>query len=302
MKQKQQDKLVRRFCVRRNIKIIPRFRPERAEMLRPYGKERDSVKQEIHPCLPTRPTLCCCPFFAPPPFSLSPDGADGIRDRGRGGVPQKQKLAMKDLKGDADQTMKHAEVHGQFVVQRMRSDSGLNTVEQLPSDFMWDVVENFEKRLFNYAKASSAPTLHTVRTRTMKYVHVAHPQVPVQMANTRCCFCSRWLGDEAKRRIVGCVLLYKFARSLPSLRLTILLYFCVNFDSRRRSTRCRSSSQTSRSREGKRPGRWLGRTGSEQGLRRSAWRSLSRNSGRPSTRYVGEEGGGGVLYVQMECR
>lgn len=70
-------------------------------------------------------------------------------------LTQKQKLAMKDLKGDADQTMKHAEVHGQFVVQRMRSDSGLNTVEQLPSDYMWDVVENFEKRLMNYAKASA---------------------------------------------------------------------------------------------------------------------------------------------------
>lgn len=70
-----------------------------------------------------------------------------------GGVPQTQKLAMKDLKADADQTSKQAEVHGLFVVQRMRSDSGLNTVEQLPSEYMWDVVESFEKRLHEYAQA-----------------------------------------------------------------------------------------------------------------------------------------------------
>ncbi|CAM9765870.1 unnamed protein product, partial [Hapterophycus canaliculatus] len=62
-----------------------------------------------------------------------------------------QKLAMKDLKADADQTSKHAEVHGLFVVQRMRSDSGLNTVEQMPSEYMWDMVESFEKRLHENA-------------------------------------------------------------------------------------------------------------------------------------------------------
>ncbi|CAN0062588.1 unnamed protein product, partial [Scytosiphon promiscuus] len=67
-----------------------------------------------------------------------------------------QKLAMKDLKADADETCKHAEVHGLFVVQRMRSDSGLNTVEQLPSEYMWDMVESFEKRLHEYAQEINA--------------------------------------------------------------------------------------------------------------------------------------------------
>lgn len=77
------------------------------------------------------------------------------------GTVQTQKLALKDLKGDADQTLKHAEVHGLFVVQRMRSDSGLNTVEQMPSEYMWDMVESFEKRLQEYGQASAAPVFHT---------------------------------------------------------------------------------------------------------------------------------------------
>lgn len=71
------------------------------------------------------------------------------------GVVQTQKLALKDLKGDADQTWGQAEKHGLFVVQRMRSDSGLNTVEQMPSDYMWDMVESFEKRLQEYGQASA---------------------------------------------------------------------------------------------------------------------------------------------------
>lgn len=45
-------------------------------------------------------------------------------------------------------------MHGTFVVQRLHSHSGLNTVEQLPSDYMWEMVESFEKRLSEYAQAS----------------------------------------------------------------------------------------------------------------------------------------------------
>lgn len=67
---------------------------------------------------------------------------------------QTQKLALEELKGDADRTRKHAEVHGTFLVQRLHSDSGLNTVEQLPSDYLWELVESFEKRLVEYAQAS----------------------------------------------------------------------------------------------------------------------------------------------------
>lgn len=69
-------------------------------------------------------------------------------------LPQTQKLAMKDLKADAGKTSRQAEVNGLFVVQRLHSDSGLNTVEQLPSDYMWDMVEEFEERLQEYKKAS----------------------------------------------------------------------------------------------------------------------------------------------------
>lgn len=63
---------------------------------------------------------------------------------------QTQKLALHDLKDDADRTVKHAEVHGTFVVQRMHSHSGLNTVEEMPSEYMWDMVTSFEKRLGQY--------------------------------------------------------------------------------------------------------------------------------------------------------
>lgn len=55
---------------------------------------------------------------------------------------------------DANQTRKQAEVHGTFLVQRLHSHSGLNIVEQLPSDYLWEVVESFEKRLMEYAQAS----------------------------------------------------------------------------------------------------------------------------------------------------
>ena len=47
-------------------------------------------------------------------------------------------------------------MHGTFVVQRLHSHSGLNTVEQLPSDYMWEMVESFEKRLGEYAQASDS--------------------------------------------------------------------------------------------------------------------------------------------------
>lgn len=61
---------------------------------------------------------------------------------------------MKDLKADTGKTSRQAEVNGLFVVQRLHSDSGLNTVEQRPSDYMWDMVEEFEERLQEYKKAS----------------------------------------------------------------------------------------------------------------------------------------------------
>ncbi|CAM9884536.1 unnamed protein product, partial [Ascophyllum nodosum] len=69
-----------------------------------------------------------------------------------GNEQQTQKLSLRDLKYDTDRTVKQAEVHGNFVVQRMHSQSGLNTVEQLPSDYMWEMVESFEKRLSVYAQ------------------------------------------------------------------------------------------------------------------------------------------------------
>lgn len=68
---------------------------------------------------------------------------------------QTQKLALQELKEDADGTWKQAEVHGTFLVQRMHSHSGLNTVEQLPSDYMWELVESFEKRLNEYAQVGA---------------------------------------------------------------------------------------------------------------------------------------------------
>lgn len=45
-------------------------------------------------------------------------------------------------------------MHGTFLVQRMHSHSGLNTVEQLPSEYMWEMVESFEKRVSEYAQVS----------------------------------------------------------------------------------------------------------------------------------------------------
>lgn len=34
----------------------------------------------------------------------------------------------------------------------MHSHSGLSTVEQLPSEYLWELVESFEKRLSEYAQ------------------------------------------------------------------------------------------------------------------------------------------------------
>ncbi|CAN0130047.1 unnamed protein product [Ectocarpus sp. 6 AP-2014] len=76
-----------------------------------------------------------------------------------------QKLAMKDLKADAGKTSRQAEVNGLFVVQRLHSDSGLNTVEQLPSDYMWDMVEEFEERLQEYKKASLSCEIHAMQVQ-----------------------------------------------------------------------------------------------------------------------------------------
>lgn len=72
---------------------------------------------------------------------------------------QTQRLALQDLKDDADRTVKHAEVHGTFVVQRMHSHSGLNTVEEMPSEYMWDMATSFEKRLGQYIQAISSNQL-----------------------------------------------------------------------------------------------------------------------------------------------
>lgn len=55
---------------------------------------------------------------------------------------------------DANQTRDQAELHGTFLVQRLHSNSGLNIVEQLPSDYLWELVESFEKRLMEYAHVS----------------------------------------------------------------------------------------------------------------------------------------------------
>ncbi|CAN0443117.1 unnamed protein product, partial [Ascophyllum nodosum] len=59
-----------------------------------------------------------------------------------------QNLSLRDLKYDTRRTVKQAEVHGNFVVQRMHSQSGLNTVD----DYMWEMVESFEKRLSVYVQ------------------------------------------------------------------------------------------------------------------------------------------------------
>ncbi|CAN0167942.1 unnamed protein product, partial [Ascophyllum nodosum] len=63
-----------------------------------------------------------------------------------------QNLSLRDLKYDTRRTVKQAEVHGNFVVQRMHSQSGLNTVD----DYMWEMVESFEKRLSVYVQEISA--------------------------------------------------------------------------------------------------------------------------------------------------
>lgn len=60
---------------------------------------------------------------------------------------------------DANQTRDQAELHGTFLVQRLHSNSGLNIVEQLPSDYLWELVESFEKRLMEYAQARFSWTL-----------------------------------------------------------------------------------------------------------------------------------------------
>lgn len=77
----------------------------------------------------------------------------------RFGWVQTQKLALEELKGDADRTRKQAEVHGTFLVQRMHSHSGLNTVEQLPSDYLWELVESFERRFTKYVQVGDSPVV-----------------------------------------------------------------------------------------------------------------------------------------------
>ncbi|CAM9588453.1 unnamed protein product [Discosporangium mesarthrocarpum] len=73
-----------------------------------------------------------------------------------GNMQQAQKLAAEELKGEVRQGVGQAERYGTFLLQQMVTPSGLRTVEELPSQFMWETLARFEKRLRENAQEIEA--------------------------------------------------------------------------------------------------------------------------------------------------